>query len=100
MKIRQGIEISDWSLVVSRVEFWCKLSIEQREQIVALIRSHTHAMFVCAQIVDCLYKYTVFRVKKSEICLIRPIPNVHAHTIGIVFASSKPIGIEYYFDDV
>ena len=31
---------------------------------------------------------------------IRPIPNVHAHTIGIVFASSKPIGIEYFFDDV
>ena len=38
--------------------------------------------------------------KKSEIRPIRPIPNVHAHTIGIVFASSKPIGIEYCFDDV
>ena len=25
---------------------------------------------------------------------------MHAQTIGIVFASSKPIGIEYYFDDV
>ena len=35
--------------------------------------------------------------KNSE---IHPIPNVHAHTIGIVFASSKPIGIEYCFDDV
>ena len=37
MKIRQGSEISDWSMVVSRVGFWCKLSIEQREQIVAWI---------------------------------------------------------------
>ena len=25
--------------------FWCKLSIEQREQIVAWIRSHPHIMF-------------------------------------------------------
>ena len=58
------------------------------------------AWAVCAQIVDYLYKYTVFRAKNSEICPIRPIPNVHAHTIGIVFASSKPIGIGYCFDDV
>ena len=49
---------------------------------------------------DCLYKYTIFWEKQSEIRPIRPIPNVHAHTIGIVFASSKPIGIEYCFDDV
>ena len=40
------------------------------------------------------------RAKKLEIRPIRPIPNVHAHTIGIVFASSKPIGIDYCFDDV
>ena len=51
---------------------------------------------VCAQIVDYFYKYTVFRSKNSEIRPIFPIPNVHAHTIGIVFA----IGIEYFFDDV
>ena len=52
---------------------------------------------------DCLYKYTVFRAKKSEIRPIRPIrpiPNVDAHTIGIVFASSKPIRIDSCFDDV
>ena len=49
---------------------------------------------------DCLYKYTVFRAKKSEIRRICTIPNVNAHTIGIVFASSKPIGIEYCFYDV
>ena len=58
------------------------------------------AWAVYDQIVDCLYKYTVFREKNSDIRLIRPIPNVHAHTIGIVFASSNPIGIEYCFDDV
>ena len=51
---------------------------------------------VCAQIVDCLYKYIVFQAKKSGIRPIFLIPNVHAHTIGIVFA----IGIEYCFDDV
>ena len=34
--------------------------------------------------------------KKSEIRPIRPIPNVHGHTIGIVFT----IGIEYCFDDM
>ena len=62
--------------------------------------SQQDAWAVCAQILDCLYKYTVFRAKKLEIRLILPIPNVHAHTIGIVFASSKPIGIEYCFDDV
>ena len=38
--------------------------------------------------------------KKSVIRPICPIPNVHAHTIVIVFASSKPIGIDYCFDDV
>ena len=38
--------------------------------------------------------------KNSEIRPIRPIPNVHADTIGIVFASYQPIGIEYCFDDV
>ena len=62
-----------------------------------------YAWAVCAQIVDCLYKYTILRAKKSEIrpiCPICPIPNVHAHTIGIVFDSSKPIGIEYCFDAV
>ena len=32
-------------MVVSRVGFWCKLSIEQREKIVAWIRSHPHVMF-------------------------------------------------------
>ena len=32
--------------------------------------------------------------------MIRPIPNVHAHTIGIVFASSKQIGIEYCCDEM
>ena len=100
MKIRQGLEISNWSMVVSRIGFWCKLSIDQREQIVAWIRSHPHVIFVCAQIVDFLYKYTVFRAKKSEVRPIRPIPNVHVHMIGIVFSSSKPIGIEYCFDDV
>ena len=55
---------------------------------------------VCAQIVEYLYKYTVFWTKNSELRLIRPIPNVHVHRIGIVFASSKPIGIENCFDDV
>ena len=35
--------------------------------------------------------------KKLE---IRPIRNVHAHTIGIFFASSKPIRIEYCFYDM
>ena len=59
-----------------------------------------YAWAVCAQTVDCLYKYTVFRAKKLDIRPIRPIPNVHAHTIGIVFASSKPIVIEHCFDDV
>ena len=43
---------------------------------------------------------SVFRAKNSEIRPIRPIPNVHAHTIIIVFASSKPIGIEYCFDEL
>ena len=62
--------------------------------------SQQDAWAICAQIMNCLYKYTVFRAKKSEIRPIRPIPNVHAHTIGIVFASSKPIEIEYCFDDV
>ena len=62
--------------------------------------SQKDALAVYAQIVDCLYKYTVFRAKKSEIRPIRPIPIVHPHTIGIVFASSKPIGIEYCCDDV
>ena len=45
IKIRQGLEISNWSMVVSRVGFWCKLSIEHREKIVAWIRSHPHVMF-------------------------------------------------------
>ena len=62
--------------------------------------SQQDAWAVCAQIVDCLYKCTVFRAKNSDICPIRPIPNVHAHTIGIVFASSKPIRIGYCFDEV
>ena len=62
--------------------------------------SQEDAWAVCAQIVDCLYKYTVFQAKKSEICPICPIPDVNAHTIGIVFTSSKPIRIEYCFDDV
>ena len=31
--------------MVSRVGFWCKLSIEQRNQIVAWIRSHPHVIF-------------------------------------------------------
>ena len=68
--------------------------------ILAVYNSQKYAWEVCAQIVDCLYKYTVFQAKKSEIRPIRPIPNVDAHTIGIVFASSKPIGIDYCFDDV
>ena len=61
--------------------------------------SQQDAWAVCAQIVDCLYKHTVFRAKSLEIrpiCSICPIPNVHAHTIGIVFASSKPIIIEHF----
>ena len=65
--------------------------------------SQQDAWAVCAQIVDFLYKYTVFRAKKSEIRpihQIRPISNVHAHTIGIVFSPSKPIGIKYCFDDM
>ena len=45
IKIRQGLEISDCSMLVSRRGFWCKLSIEQREQIVAWIRSHPHVIF-------------------------------------------------------
>ena len=65
-----------------------------------LYNSEQDAWAVCAQIVDCLYKYTAFWAKKSVILPICLIPNAHAHTIGIVFASSKPIGIEYSFDDV
>ena len=38
--------------------------------------SQQYALDVCAQIVDCLYKYTIFQAKKIEICPIRPIPNV------------------------
>ena len=62
--------------------------------------SQQYAWAVCDQIVDCLYKYTVFRAKNPKNRPIRPISNVHANTIGIVFASSKPIKIEYCFDDV
>ena len=46
--------------------------------------SQQDAWVVCAQTVDFLYKYTVFRAKKLNIRPIRPIPNVHAHTIGMV----------------
>ena len=45
IKIRQGLEISDWRMVVSRVGVWCKLSIEQREQIVAWVQSYPHVIF-------------------------------------------------------
>ena len=45
IKIRQGLEISNCRMVVSRVGFWCKLSIEQQEQIVAWIQPHPHVIF-------------------------------------------------------
>ena len=42
--IRQGLEMSDWSLIVSRDGFWQKVSQEIRDEVEKWIRNHHHVI--------------------------------------------------------